>query len=240
MEIVMPRGADGSQAASAGRGAVISPGAGMIDERSALALAHREILLRLARAAAYKDADTAVHIDRIGYLASHLAREAGLSREFCERLCLAAPMHDIGKIGIPEAILRKPGPLDAAEWSVMRQHPAIGESLLRGSGIPLLDLAAEIAGAHHERFDGSGYPGGLRGVQIPLSARIVALVDTLDALAMDRCYRPGWAPERIRRAVTDAAGAHFDPELVAILVARFDDYLEIRRVIDEACEPPPA
>ena len=214
--------------------------AGMISQRNvlqtAVETAHREILIRLCRAAAYKDDDTSVHIERIGFLSSHLARLAGLPAATVRMLRDAAPMHDIGKIGIPDAILQKPGALTPEEWVIMRQHPAIGAELLKGSSIPLLDMAAIISLTHHENFDGSGYPRGLAEDDIPIEGRIVALVDYFDALSMDRCYRPAWPFERVLESIIEQSGRRFDPMLVQLFVDHIDEFVALRNSINELTE----
>jgi len=193
-----------------------------------LAESRRQILYRLALAAELKDGDTADHIERIGVMAGHLARLAGLPEAFALLLRHAAPMHDVGKIGIPDSILKKPGPLDDQEWVVMRTHPTIGAEILSGSGIPLLDLAGEVALTHHERFDGSGYPRGLKGRTIPLAGRIVAIVDFFDALTMDRCYRGARPYQEVFDAMVAQAGSHFDPDLVNLFLAHSADFIRMK------------
>lgn len=197
-----------------------------------LSRAHHQTLLRLAMAAELKDGDTGKHVVRLGVLSGIVARTAGQDAAFARRLGQAAPMHDIGKIGVPDAVLKKPGPLTADEWIVMRRHPEIGASLLAHSGIPLFDLAAEVAVGHHEKWDGSGYPHGLAGDAIPLSARIVALVDFFDALTMDRVYRPRMADSTAIALVCEQRGRHFDPELVDVFLACVDRLVAAREDIN--------
>lgn len=181
-------------------------------------LAHREILFRLAAAAEFKDDDTGSHLVRMGVLSAMVAAECGMSSEFCELLAVAAPMHDIGKIGIPDYILKKPGPLTPEERATMQEHPAIGARLLGDSEVAELVLAADIAYTHHERFDGKGYPGGLAGDDISLASRIVGLVDCYDALTMARCYRPAMDEEAVAGMIQEGAGKHFDPDVVQIFL----------------------
>lgn len=201
--------------------------------RAALANAHREVLVRLCRAAAYKDDDTSVHIERIGFLSAHLARLVGLQPAFCRMLRDAASMHDIGKIGIPDAILKKPGPLTPDEWVIMKQHPVIGAELLSNSGILLLDLAASLALTHHEQFDGSGYPAGLAGEGIPIEGRIVALVDYFDALTMDRVYRPARPLEEVLTSIARERGKRFDPRLADAFLRAADQFVVLKQSIDK-------
>jgi putative two-component system response regulator len=173
-----------------------------------------EVIRRLGRAAEYRDNETGMHIIRMSLAASILGRAAGLSPEQCELLLNASPMHDIGKIGIPDRILLKAGPLDPDEWAIMKKHPAIGAELLAGGGSELMLLAETIAHCHHEKFDGSGYPRGLEGEQIPLAARIVAVCDVFDALLSKRPYKAPWTVEAALAELDKRAGSHFDPRLV--------------------------
>jgi len=189
----------------------------------ALQKAHRETLYRLARAAEYKDGDTGAHLVRMGEISALLAGFCGLDEDTCQALRDAAPMHDVGKIGIPDEVLKKPGRLEADEWAVMREHPAIGARILGGSGVPVLELAAEVARTHHERFDGHGYPGGLSGDAIPLPGRIVALADYFDALTMDRCYRPRFADDEVMQMIERESGKHFDPEVARCFLAHWKE-----------------
>jgi NO-binding membrane sensor protein with MHYT domain len=175
----------------------------------------REIVRRLCRAGEFRDSDTGEHTDRIGLLAHRLALTAGCEAAFAEALLLAAPLHDIGKIGVADSVLLKPGKLDAQEWTEMRRHSDIGHSILTGSGVKLLDLAAEIARSHHEKWDGTGYPAGLAGEAIPLGSRIVALVDVFDALLSRRPYKEPWPLDKVAAHIRTEAGKHFDPALVA-------------------------
>ena len=179
-----------------------------------VARAHHEALFRLAMAAEYKDDDTGVHIVRIGFLAEALARHLGQSRAYATLLRKAAPMHDIGKIGIPDNVLKKPGKLDPAEREIMNQHPAIGADILGKSRIALFQMSSEIALAHHERWDGKGYPSGLAGEDIPLSGRIVTVVDFYDALTMDRVYREAFSNDKALEMLLAERGRAFDPSVV--------------------------
>lgn len=196
--------------------------------------AQRETLYRLALAAEYKDGDTGVHLIRIGEISALLARLVGLDETQCDNMRHAAPMHDVGKIGIPDAVLKKPGPLDPDEWNVMREHPSIGARILGESNVPVLQLAAEVAQHHHERFDGEGYPSGKHGEEIPLSGRIVALADFFDALTMDRCYRPKFPDVEVRAMILRQSGKHFDPTLSRVFVDHWQDFIERRDQINRA------
>lgn len=184
-----------------------------------VARAHHEALLRLSLAADMRDDDTGVHITRIGYLAEALALALGESKDFARELRLAAPMHDIGKIGVPDLVLKKPGSYTPEERQVMNQHPIIGAQILGRSRIRLFQLAAEVAMTHHERWDGGGYPLGLAGEAIPLSGRIVAVVDFFDALTMDRCYRKAFSDEVALKMLAEQRGLAFDPRVVDCMLA---------------------
>lgn len=183
-------------------------------QASRLEKSHRDAISMLGRAGHFNDNDTGVHIWRMATFARELAREAGWSAADGRTLEQAAPMHDMGKLGIPSAILRKPGPLDADEWRVMQTHARIGHEILSESDAPVFRLAAEVALRHHEKWDGSGYPDGLRGQDIPHSARIVAIADVFDALSMRRPYKEPWPIERVVQTLEQGAGRHFDPELL--------------------------
>ncbi len=176
---------------------------------------NRDAIFMLGKAGHYNDVDTGVHIWRMAAYARALAAAIGWSQADCDLLELAAPMHDTGKIGIPDAVLRKPGKLDPDEWALMQTHCAIGFEILSGSDAPVFRLAAEIARHHHERWDGSGYPEGLAGTAIPESARIVAVADVFDALTMKRPYKDAWPLEQVMATLRAGGGSHFDPSLVA-------------------------
>lgn len=194
--------------------------------------AHLEVLRRLAVASEYKDDDTGTHIVRMAHFSAALARHLVPDPEFAERLYHASPMHDIGKIGIPDQILKKPGKLTPEEWDVMRTHPEIGAKILGGSKNPTTQLAAEVALSHHEKYDGTGYPGGLRGEDIPLGGRIVALADFFDALTMDRCYRPAFDDETVFKMIREQAGSHFDPVVVEAFFEIKDELIKLREMVN--------
>jgi len=193
-----------------------------------VARAHHDALLRLSRAAEMRDDDTGVHIVRIGYLASALARLLGEDEAWSLLLRQAAPMHDIGKIGVPDEVLKKPASLTPEERAVMNQHPRMGAEILGRSRIPLFQLAAEVALSHHERWDGGGYPAGLAGTAIPLSGRIVAVADFFDALTMDRCYRPAFADDHALGMLQAQRGAAFDPRVVDVFLAHAPEIIALR------------
>lgn len=196
--------------------------------------AHHDALFRLALAAEYRDDDTGEHIVRLGFLAEALALATGLPPDWAAMLRKAAPMHDVGKIGIPDGVLKKPGPLTDAEREVMRRHAAIGGEILGQSRIPLFALAAEVAVTHHERWDGSGYPNRLAGDAIPLAGRIVAVVDFFDALTMDRCYRVAFDDERALAMLRAESGHAFDPTLVRVFCDHVPELLALRRRVNAA------
>ena len=198
----------------------------------ALARAHRVTLSKLALAAEYKDGDTGIHIVRIGALSAYLARLLGKPEAWCRDIELAAPMHDIGKIGIPDSILKKPGGLTAQEREIMQTHPLIGAQILGNTDVPVLAMAAEIALGHHERWDGTGYPRGLAGEAIPESARIVAVIDFIDALTMDRCYRKALSDAETLTMLQATRGSHFDPAIVDAAVAAFPRLAALRDAIN--------
>lgn len=186
-----------------------------VSERTrALEESRLEVLERLARAAEFRDDATGQHARRVGTTAGLLAERAGVPRAQVELIVRAAPLHDIGKIGIPDDILLKPGELEPAEFETMKRHATIGAELLAGGRTSLMHTAAEIALHHHERWDGSGYPAGLRGGAIPLAARLVALADVFDALTHARPYRAAWPIATALEELVRQAGAHFDPVLV--------------------------
>ncbi len=177
-------------------------------------LARFETLERLALAAEYRDDDTNLHTQRVGHTAGAIAAAIGLEPAFVELLELAAPLHDVGKIGIPDSILLKPGPLSAEQAAIMRTHVSIGACILSGSSSPVLIAAEEIARFHHERWDGRGYLDGLAGERIPLGARITAVADVFDALTHDRPYKHAWSVERAAAEIVDGSGSAFDPVVV--------------------------
>lgn len=180
--------------------------------------ARLEILDRLVRAAEYRDDDTRDHTRRVGEASALLAAHAGLGREEVLQIRLAAPLHDVGKIGVSDAILLKAGPLSEEEFDEIRTHPVIGGRILWGTRAPVLKIAQEIALFHHERWDGSGYPAGLQADEIPLPARIVCVADVFDALTHDRPYKKRWPVDRALAEISAMGGTHLDPALAAAFV----------------------
>lgn len=188
-----------------------------------------QIVQRLGRAAEYRDNETGLHIIRMSKISALLGREAGLSDYEIELLLNASPMHDVGKIGIPDQILLKPGKLNAEEWDIMKTHAQIGADLLAGDDSDLLTMAHDIALTHHEKWDGSGYPNGLEGEAIPLVGRIVALADVFDALTSERPYKRAWPVERAVELIGEESGRHFDPALAQRFLAVLPEILAIMR-----------
>ncbi len=176
--------------------------------------AQRETVQILARASEYRDDATGEHARRVGWLSARLGRALGFPDTVTELLRLAAPLHDVGKIGVPDAVLLKPGPLEGDERVIMREHARMGGEILSGSRSALLQMAEQIATTHHEKWDGSGYPFGLLGEAIPLSGRIVALVDVFDALTHERPYKPAWPLSDALAMIHSQRGRHFDPKVV--------------------------
>ena len=173
-----------------------------------------EILERLARAAEFRDDDTGQHTYRVANLCALIAREIGQTDEQIDLICRAAPLHDVGKIGISDLILLKPARLTPQEFEIVKTHAEIGAALLDGGASELVQLAEEIARTHHERWDGKGYPHGLTGSEIPLSGRIVAIADVFDALTNERPYKSAWPIEKAVEEIKNHSGTHFDPELI--------------------------
>jgi putative two-component system response regulator len=185
--------------------------------------------MRLSAAAEYRDEETGFHIHRMSLYAAAIARQLGLPEEQVRQIQEAAPMHDIGKIGIPDRILLKPGKLDDGEWVIMRQHPRIGAGILDHSDADVIRLGEIIARSHHEKWDGSGYPRGLKGEEIPLEGRIVAVADVFDALTSSRPYRkePIAPLERVYAMMEEGRGKHFDPAVLDAFLAIPDTVREI-------------
>jgi len=218
-------------ALGASRRKLADKAAWLADEvRAATAAVHareHELLFRMSRAAEFRDPDTGAHIQRMAYYSRLIARQMKLSESDQDILFHAAPMHDVGKIGTPDAILLKRGRLSAAEFEVMKKHALIGFELLKGSESKVLQAAAAIALSHHERFDGSGYPHRLAGTAIPLFGRIVAVADVFDALTSERPYKLAWEIERAAAYLQQSAGTHFDPACVQAFFSAWDEVLEI-------------
>ncbi|MHA7855161.1 response regulator [Marinobacter shengliensis] len=192
------------------------------------------VVQRLGRAAEYKDNETGLHVIRMSHFSRLIALEAGMGEAWSDTLLNAAPMHDVGKIGIPDAILQKPGKLDPEEWVVMQRHAEIGAEIIGEDGSDLLHMAREVALNHHEKWDGSGYPRGLKGDAIPVSARIVALADVFDALTSERPYKKAWPIDQATDLIREQSGQHFDPELVEAFFRCLPTMLEVRNQWQES------
>ncbi len=189
----------------------------------------RETIARLARAAEFRDPETGAHIQRMSQYSAMIARRLGHSASFVDEMLLAAPMHDVGKLGIPDYILLKAGRLTPEEFSVMKRHPLIGHDILKDSSSSVLRLGASIALSHHEKFDGSGYPHGLKGEAIPIEGRIVAVADVFDALTSARPYKPVWPLSRAIALLRDGRGRHFDADCVSAFLQGWDEVVSIRK-----------
>jgi HD-GYP domain-containing protein (c-di-GMP phosphodiesterase class II) len=181
-----------------------------------------DIIATLGDVVETRSGDTANHVKRVAHLASMLGEAMGLSEDDCQLLYMASPMHDIGKVAIPDSILLKKGGLDAEEWAHMKRHAEIGQNIFARSSRPLFQAAAVIAGQHHEKYDGTGYPNGLKGESIHIFARIVALVDVFDALVNKRSYKESWPMEQVVVFIQAGSGSHFDPVLVDFLINNLD------------------
>ncbi len=192
---------------------------------------YREVIFTMTTAAEFKDEETGAHVQRISHYTSLLARTLGMGSEFTDLMFYASPMHDIGKIGIPDRILLKQGSLTADEWAIMQTHSALGAKILARGHSPYVKLGAEIALSHHERWDGSGYPSGLKGEAIPLSGRIMNICDQYDALRSQRPYKAPFTHARTIEIITRGDGRtlpdHFDPEVLAAFVRCADDFADI-------------
>ncbi len=188
----------------------------------------KETLLRLARAGEFRDGETGHHLIRMARYSRLIADRIGLEADEAETIELAAPLHDVGKIGIPDHILLKPGKLDESEWQVMRRHPVMGHEILKGSASKYVRMGALIALGHHEKYDGSGYPSGLAGEHIPLCARIIAVADVFDALTSVRPYKAAWPKERAFEYIDAQRGGHFDPRLASAFMSAKNQILEIQ------------
>jgi len=208
---------------------------GMVDEATReIREREKETLLRLARAGEFRDEETGYHLIRMSRYSRLIANAIGLEREEAETIELAAPLHDIGKIGIPDGILLKPARLDEVEWSTMQRHPVIGHEILKGSASKYVRMGALIALGHHERYDGMGYPSGLDGDHIPLCARIVAVADVYDALTSVRPYKKAWKAADALDYLRAQRAKHFDPRLVDAFIGVSESVLEVQRDMQDA------
>jgi len=196
-----------------------------------------EGLYMLMRAAEYRDDETGAHVRRISYYTKMLAKAVGMDQEFCETIFLASPMHDIGKIGIPDHILLKPGSFEPHEWKLMKKHTMIGAEILAGASSPYFRMGQEIALSHHERWDGSGYPYNLAGEDIPFAARIMSVCDVYDALRSRRPYKPAFEHAKVIEVITNGderiQPSHFDPDILAAFLSNDSDYDEIYNAMSD-------
>jgi len=188
-----------------------------------LLASEEEVIYRLARAIEYRDGDTGDHVSRVAQICKLIAEGLGLTPRHCRMIYLAAPLHDIGKIGIADAILTKPGRLTPEEMTRMRAHVTIGARILEGGKSELIRTAELIAESHHERWDGTGYPAGISGADIPIEARIVAIADVFDALCSDRPYKAAWPMDEAHAEILRCSGSHFDPACVEAFLAKWPE-----------------
>ena len=193
-----------------------------------------ETIYRLSIASEFNDENTGTHIKRMSQYSSSIARSLGLNESTIETILYAAPLHDVGKIGIPDRILMKPGKLDPDEWEIMKQHTIIGSKILKGSNAEFIQLGETIAHFHHEKWDGSGYPAHLKGVEIPIACRIVAIADVFDALTSKRPYKEAFSLEKSMAIIRDGRGSHFDPDVVDAFFAIQDEILTIKKQFGNA------
>ena len=217
---------------------IISDRAKWLEEQVALGTREiqareHETLLRLAKAGEYRDEGTGNHVLRIARYSRVLAEALQLPESDCEDIELAAPMHDIGKVGIPDSILLKEGPLDEQEMEIMREHPSIGHEILKDSPSRYINLGAEIALSHHEKYDGTGYPNRLKGDAIPLTGRIVAVADVFDALTTRRPYKDAWPTEDAVEYIRNASGSHMDPRVVEVFLNNIDTITQIQAELSD-------
>jgi HD-GYP domain-containing protein (c-di-GMP phosphodiesterase class II) len=206
----------------------------ILSKTKQIRIREEEIAMKLLSAAGHRDHETAEHVRRIGLYAEVIAEALNWDKAATADLRIAAPMHDIGKIGIPDRVLLKPGKLTEEEFEEMKEHAAIGADMLNGTNIPLLNTASEIAMCHHEKWDGSGYPRGLSGKEIPESARITTIVDVYDALVHRRVYKEASSEEAALKIMEQMVGKHFDPELYKVFLDNLDS---IRRIKETYVEP---
>ncbi len=193
----------------------------------------KELVYNLANAVEARSKETGAHVQRVSLICEKLAELKGLSDNDVSLIKHASPLHDVGKVAIPDSILHKPGKLDQEEWAEMQRHVEYGVNILNNSKRRLFAVAREIAGTHHEKWDGTGYPNGLKGLDIPISGRIAALADVFDALGARRSYKEPWTNEAIREEIEAQRGKHFDPELVDLMLAHWQSFIDIRKVLPD-------
>jgi len=205
----------------------------LLSAHAELKLAYQDTINRLVLASEYKDEDTGDHILRMSQYCSLLAERYGLPPDVVQQIGFASPMHDVGKIGIPDKVLLNPGKLNNDELAIMKTHTEIGARLLANARSEILVVAAEIARTHHEKWDGSGYPNGLVGEQIPISGRITGLADVFDALTSSRPYKKPYPMDIVKKIICSESGRHFDPALVKVFKENIDDFILIREQVSE-------
>ncbi|WED24876.1 DUF3369 domain-containing protein [Vibrio sp. JC009] len=193
----------------------------------------KELVYNLANAVEARSKETGAHVQRVSMISEKLANLYGLNEEQTLLIKHASPLHDIGKVAIPDSILHKPGKLDAEEWEIMKKHVDYGVEILSKSKRRLITVAKDIAAYHHEKWNGTGYPGGLSGEDIPIVGRITAIADVFDALGSKRSYKEAWADEDIKAEIIAQSGIHFDPQLVELMVGRWDEFIEIRNMFPD-------
>lgn len=212
--------------------------AAMVDERTQeIRNREKELIFRMSRAAEFRDPETGAHIQRMAHYSQIIAQGLDLDPKVQKLILEAAPMHDVGKIGIPDHILLKPGKLTPEEFEIMKGHARLGYELLKDSGSEILRAGAEVAISHHEKYDGSGYPLGLKGGNIPVLGRIVAVADVFDALTSERPYKKAWSLEEACKFLEDGRGTHFDPLCVESFLAGWEQILEIRQRFQDEQAP---
>jgi putative two-component system response regulator len=197
-----------------------------------------DTIYRLSVASEYKDADTGAHIKRVSRYSAAIARRMGLAEKTIENILYAAPMHDLGKIGIPDQILLKPAKLDPAEWEIMKKHTVIGANILKDSAAEFIKMGEIIARSHHEKWDGSGYPNSLKGMDIPIAGRITAIADVFDALTSKRPYKEPFSVEASLVIIGEGRGSHFDPDVVDAFFAIQSEILTIKKEYDNDNQQP--
>jgi PAS domain S-box-containing protein len=200
----------------------------VVELHEELEATQREIVYKMGEIGETRSKETGNHVKRVAEYSKLLAELYGLSSKEADILFTASPMHDIGKVGIPDAILNKPGSLDDKEWKIMKTHSAIGYNILKNSKREVLKAAAVVAREHHEKWDGSGYPRKLKGEKIHIFGRITAIADVFDALGSDRCYKKAWEDEKIFKLLEEEKGKHFDPSLVELFMINVEEFKRIR------------
>ncbi|MDF1875955.1 response regulator [Sulfurimonas sp. SAG-AH-194-I05] len=194
----------------------------------------KDILAILGKVVDVRDNETSAHTVRVGHMAAVIAQKLGYSQDYCDLMRVAAPMHDIGKIAIPDNILLKPGKLDEDEFEIMKQHAQIGAEIFGQTTTPLLELASQIANTHHEKYNGLGYPNGLKGDEIPMSGAIVSVVDVFDALLSSRPYKKAFSMEKTLEIIQESSGSNFNPKIVDLFMENLDAILDVREQLQDA------